>query len=167
MTDQPALASSPAETFPAAQPYAAQPYAEQPYAEQPWAAQPAGPVPMTPADETTWSTVGHLSWIAGSFLGLPFLAPLVLFLVLRERGPFVRHHAAEALNFQLSLLLYGLGVAAVGGILTLVTFGLLAPVWALAGGALVVVGVVLTVLAAVAASRGQWYRYPLTVRFVH
>ncbi len=125
-----------------------------------------GPAPMTPSDETTWSTVGHLSWIAGSFIGLPFLAPLVLFLVLRERGPFVRHHTAEALNFQLSLLLYGLGLAVVGGIVTLLTLGLTAPVWALATGVLVVAGVVLTVLAAVAASRGEWYRYPLTIRFV-
>lgn len=125
-----------------------------------------GPSPMTPADETTWSTVAHLSWLAGSLVGLPVLGPLVLWLVLRERGPFVRHHTAEALNLQLSVLLYGLGVAVVGGILSLVTFGVFAPVWALAGGVLVVVAVVLTVLGAVAASRGQWYRVPLTVRFV-
>lgn len=125
-----------------------------------------GPAPMTPADETTWATVGHLSWLAGSLVGLPVLGPLVLFLVLRERGPFVRHHLAEALNLQLSLLLYGVGLAVVGGVLTLLTFGVAAPVWALAGAALVVVGVVLTVMAAVAASRGQWYRVPLTIRFV-
>ncbi|MFC3687874.1 DUF4870 domain-containing protein [Aquipuribacter hungaricus] len=125
-----------------------------------------GPSPMTPADETTWSTVAHLSWLAGSLVGLPVLGPLVLWLVLRERGPFVRHHTAEALNLQLSVLLYGLGVAAVGGILTLVTFGVFAPVWALAGGMLVVAAVVLTVVGAVAASRGQWYRFPLTLRFV-
>ena len=125
-----------------------------------------GPAPMTPSDETTWSTVSHLSWLAGSLVALPFLAPLVLFLVLRERGPFVRHHTAEALNFQLSVLLYGVGLGVVGGILTLVTFGVLAPVLALALGALAVFGVVFTVLAAVASSRGQWYRYPLTIRFV-
>lgn len=125
-----------------------------------------GPTPMTPADETTWSTVGHLSWLAGSLVALPFLAPLVLWLVLRERGPFVRHHLTEAVNFQLSLLVYGLAVGVVGGLATLITVGLLAPVWALVGGALVVVGIVFTVLAAIAASRGQWYRYPLTIRFV-
>lgn len=125
-----------------------------------------GPAPMTPADETTWSTVAHLSWVAGSFVGLPFLAPVVLFLVLRERGPFVRHHTAEALNLQLSLLVYGLGLAVVGGVLSVLTFGVAVPVFALAGVALVVAGVVLSVIAAVASSRGQWYRYPWTVRFV-
>ncbi len=126
----------------------------------------SGPVPMAPDSEVTWSTVTHLSWIAGTLVALPFLAPLVLFLVLKDRGPFVRHHTAEALNFQLSLLLYGLGVAVVGGVITAVTLGVLAPVWALAGGALAVAGAVFTILAAVASSRGQWYRYPLTVRFV-
>lgn len=124
------------------------------------------PVPMTPSDETTWSTLSHLSWLVGSLVGLPVLAPLVAFLVLRSRGPFVRHHTAEALNFQLSLLLYGLVVAVVGGVATLITFGLLAPAWALAGLVLVIGGAVLTVVAAVAASSGQWYRYPLTIRFV-
>lgn len=125
-----------------------------------------GPAPMTPADETTWATVGHLSWLAGSLVGLPVLGPLVLFLVLRDRGPFVRHHTAEALNAQLSLLVYGLGVAVVGGIITVLTVSLFAPLWALAGVVLVVAGVVLTVLAAIAASRGQWYRYPWSIRFV-
>ncbi len=135
---------------------------------QPGPAYPAGrgPAPMTPSDETTWSTVTHLSWIAGSLIALPFLAPLVLFLVLKDRGPFVRHHTAEALNFQLSVLVYGLAVTALGGLLTLVTFGVLAPLWALAGGALVVAAAVFTVIAAIASSRGDWYRYPLTIRFV-
>lgn len=129
---------------------------------------PAGhvPVPMTPSDETTWSTLAHLSWLVGSLVGLPLLGPLVAYLVLRSRGPFVRHHTAEALNAQLSLLVYGLAVAVVGGLLTLITFGLLAPAWALAGLVLVIGGAVLTIVAAVAASGGRWYRYPLTIRFV-
>lgn len=153
-----------------------QPSQQLPPAPQPdWAPPPTdgstfpggrGPTPMTPADETTWSTVGHLSWLAGSLVGLPFAAPLVLWLVMRDRGPFVRHHLTEAVNFQLSLLVYGLAVGVLGGVLTLVTVGFFAPVWALLGGALVVAGIVLTVLAAVAASRGQWYRYPLTIRFL-
>jgi uncharacterized Tic20 family protein len=125
-----------------------------------------GPAPLTPSDETTWSTVGHLSWLAGSFVGLPVLGPLVLWLVLRERGPFVRHHLTDALNFQLSVMIYALGVALVGGVGAVVTLGLLLPVVAVAAVALVVVAAVLTVMAAVAAARGEWYRYPLTLRIV-
>ncbi|MFC5380044.1 DUF4870 domain-containing protein [Aquipuribacter nitratireducens] len=123
-----------------------------------------GPAPMTPSDETTWSTLGHLSWLAGSVVGLPFLGPLVLWLVLKDRGPFVRHHTAEALNFQVTVMLWLLGVGVVGGVATLVTFGVLAPALVLALVAVLVLAVVLTVVAAVAASRGEWYRYPLTLR---
>lgn len=125
-----------------------------------------GPAPLTPADETTWSTVGHLSWLAGSLVGLPVLGPLVLWLVLRDRGPFVRHHLTDALNFQLSLVVYALGLAVVGGLGAVVTVGLLAPALVVALLALAVLGVVLTVVAAVAAARGEWYRYPLTLRIV-
>ncbi|WP_336923625.1 DUF4870 domain-containing protein [Aquipuribacter sp. SD81] len=125
-----------------------------------------GPAPLTPADETTWSTVGHLSWLAGSLVGLPVLGPLVLWLVLRERGPFVRHHLTDALNFQLSLMVYALGLAVVGGLGTLLTVGLLLPALVVAVLAVAVLGVVLTVVAAVAAARGEWYRYPLTLRVV-
>ncbi len=130
------------------------------------AGRPVGSVPMTPADEITWSTLGHLSWIAGSFVGLPLLGPLVTYLVLRDRGPFVRHHNAEALNFQLSLALYALVGGVAGGVLTLVTLGLTAPLLGLGLLAVAVAGIVFSVLAAIAASRGEWYRYPLTIRFV-
>lgn len=158
MTEQPAPLGAPGAGHPTSPSgtYPAQPYPSG-----------RGPTPMTPADEVTWSTVAHLSWLAGSLVALPFLAPLVLFLVFKDRGPFVRHHTTEALNFQLSLLAYGLAIGVVGGILTLVTLGLLAPVLALAAGALVVAGIVFTIIAAIAAGKGEWYRYPLTVRFVH
>lgn len=160
MTEQPVPKTAYPGTTPGAHPGALPGGAPQPYPGG------SGPVPMTPASETTWSTVAHVSWLAGTLVALPFLAPLVLFLVLKDRGPFVRHHTVEALNFQLSLVLYGLGIAVFGGLVTAVTLGVFAPLWALAAGALVLAGAVFTVLAAVAASRGQWYRYPLTVRFV-
>jgi uncharacterized Tic20 family protein len=91
-------------------------------------------------------------------LSLGFVPPLVLWLVFRGRGPFLEHHAKESLNFQLASLL----ALVVSGVLVVVTFGLASPV--LFG--LLVVWVVLGVLAAVAASRWEWYRYPLTIRFI-
>ena len=130
------------------------------------AAWPAGPVPMTPADQTTWATLGHLAWVAGSFVGVPPLGPLVTYLVLKDRGPYVRHHNAQALNFQLSVFLYALAATALGGVLAVVTLGLAAPLLVVLVVAIGIAGIVLSVLAAVAASRGQWYRYPLTIQFV-
>lgn len=130
------------------------------------AGRPAGPVPMTPSDEITWSTLGHLAWVVGSFVGLPPLGPLVTYLVLKDRGPYVRHHNAQALNFQLSLVVYLLGASVLGGLVTLVTLGLAAPLLVVVVAGIGIAGIVLSILAAIAASRGQWYRYPLTLQFV-
>lgn len=85
-----------------------------------------------------------------------FIAPLVIYLVNGEKDPFVRHHAAEALNFQITLLI-GYVVAFA---LSLILIGLiLLPV-------LFVLGIVFLILAAVAANKGEWYRYPVSIRLV-
>ena len=106
---------------------------------------------MSPADEKLWATLIQLG---GLFFG--FLAPLIGFLVLKDRGPFVRHYAATALNFQLTLLIVNI----IGGILTLVLIGfvILFAAW--------LVGIVFSIIAAVKANRGEWYQYPATIRFV-
>ncbi|MFH4289592.1 DUF4870 domain-containing protein, partial [Acinetobacter baumannii] len=70
---------------------------------------------MSPADEKLWSTMVQLG---GLFFG--FLAPLIGYLILKDRGPFVRAHTATALNFQLTLLIAYL----VGGLLSIVVIGL-------------------------------------------
>ncbi|UZN01801.1 DUF4870 domain-containing protein [Cellulomonas sp. S1-8] len=117
-----------------------------------WAAPP--PPPLRPEDERTWAILGHLL----PLLGVGFLAPLVVWLVFRGRGPFLEHHAKESLNFQITLLIAGIA----GAVLTAVTFGLASPVLIALG----VAWVVLAILAAVAASRWEWYRYPATLRLV-
>jgi hypothetical protein len=50
--------------------------------------------------------MAHLSALIGLVLGLAFIGPLVVYVVKRD-DPFVQRHAAEALNFNLSLLAYG------------------------------------------------------------
>ncbi len=103
-----------------------------------------------------WSTLIHLSPLIAGFVGLPFLGPLIGYLVLRDRGPFVRWHTAQALNFQLTVLLAYI----VSGLLTIVVIGffLLVAVW--------VVSIVFMIMAAVAANRGEYYKYPATITFV-
>ena len=93
----------------------------------------------------------HLGWL----VALPVLVPFVLYLVKRD-DPFVRHHAAEALNFHLCMLVYT-GIAFV---LLLVLIGVvLLPLLGL-------LAVVCTVLACVAVADGRPYRYPLTLHMV-
>jgi uncharacterized Tic20 family protein len=121
---------------------------------QPYAA--AGPAPLSPSDERTWSIAAHLSPFLASFVGLPFLGPLVIYLVFRDRGPFVRHHAAQALNFQI--------IVAIGILISLPLMIII--VGFITAGIIAVAAVVFQIVAAVEANNGKWYRYPLTPDWV-
>ena len=108
-----------------------------------------GPPPQ--GEDTLWAVLAHLSVFA-----FPFLGPLVIYLVKRDESPFTRQHAAEALNFHITVLIASI----VSAVLMLVLIGFLLL-------AVVVIGsMVLGIVAAVAAGRGQPYRYPLTLRLV-
>ena len=106
---------------------------------------------MNPSDEKLWATLINLG---GLFFG--FLAPLIGYLVLKDRGPFVRSHSATALNFQLTLLI----AYVVGSILSIVIIGIFILL------AAYILNIVLCIVAAVKANRGEWYRYPLSITFV-
>jgi uncharacterized Tic20 family protein len=94
--------------------------------------------------------------LLGAGLAMAFLVPLVILLVKGKESAFVRHHAVESLNFQLSMLIY----LFVSILLALLLVGLLIlPV-------LGVLWLVFVVLATIKASNGEGYRYPLTIRFV-
>ena len=82
-------------------------------------------------------TLAVLAHVLAIFFG--FLGPLVIYLIARPEQRFARHHASEALNFSITLF-----IAAI--------------VW--------IGGLVLHILAAVAANRGEWYRYPVNLRLV-
>jgi hypothetical protein len=108
---------------------------------------------MSPADEKLWATLIHVGGIIFSFL-----PALIGYLVLRDRGPFIRAHTATALNFQISYYIY----AAVLVPITIVTIGFGSILYA----PLAIIGLVFMILAALAANRGQGYSYPLTIKFV-
>lgn len=109
------------------------------------------PQPMNPADEKLWATLVH---VGGIFFG--FLPALIGYLVLKDRGPFVRSQTATALNFQLTLLI----AEVVGYILMIVFVGfLIVP-------AVYVIRIVFSIIAAIKANQGLWYRYPLSITFV-
>lgn len=121
---------------------------------------------MSAPDERTWAMLSHLAPFAGSFLGLPVVGPLVVYLVHRDRSPFVRRHASAALNFQIMLLIVFAVGFALAIPLTLLTAGIALLVALPLGLFVAVAAIVLQVVGAVAASRGQDFQYPLTPRFV-
>jgi uncharacterized Tic20 family protein len=102
------------------------------------------------------AAAAHLSTFAG--LVIPFgsvIGPLAVWLTRRHRDPFIDQTGREALNFGISIALYGS--------LLLVAALMLVGIPLLMVG--VVAWVVLASLAAVKASQGQPYRYPLTLRW--
>lgn len=129
---------------------------------------PYGP-PPTPAagsqDERTWALLSHIGSLVTAWFAFGFLAPLVVMLV-KGDSPFVRRHAVESLNFQISMLIYSIVGVVLGFLVVLLTLGIgllvvvpIAAVWALA--VLVVI-----LIATVRAGNGEDYRYPLTIRFI-
>jgi len=133
--------------------------------QPPYPHQQYSPAPMSPQDERMWGMFGHLSAIAASLLTLPFLGPLIIFLVLKDRSGFVRGHSAEALNMTISLIIYEIALSIVLGVITVVTLGLGSFLFFLLGVPAIVF-LVFTIMAAVAANQGKVYRYPLIIRLV-
>lgn len=123
-----------------AQPAYGQP---QPYG----AAQPA----LSDADQRMWSMLAHLG---GILFG--FLAPLIVYLVQRERGEFVKKQSVEALNWQITMAI-GQFVSA---ILWLIVIGIVGSI----GFSLLTL--IFGIIAGMAVNRGEDYRYPWALRLV-
>ncbi len=109
-------------------------------------------------DACTWSMLSHLSGMLAIF-GVPFLhilGPLAIWLWKGKEYPFVDDQAKEALNFQISMSIYGL----VGWLLTLILIG-----WVILG-LLIIANIILVLRAASRARKGDAYRYPFNLRLV-
>jgi uncharacterized Tic20 family protein len=119
---------------------------------------PMGPINpgMSPDSERNWAVAAHLSSFAAAYVALGFLGPLVVMLLIGDRSPFARRHAVDALNFNLSWLIY----LAVSGVLVFIIIGIPMLI------ALGIAYLVLVIMGAVAASKGAEFRYPLSIRFV-
>lgn len=116
---------------------------------------------ISPAEERQWGMISHAIPAAAVVLSagtLGFVASLVVYLIYKDKGPFVKAHAANSLNVQISMLIWWV----VAGIVTLFSLGLLfpilfvPPIWAL----------VLHVMGALKANEGQWWQPPLTFKLV-
>ncbi len=105
-----------------------------------------------------WAMICHLAGLAG--VVVPFVgnivAPLVVWQIKKDDYPFVDEQGKEAVNFQISMTIYGLISVALSFVC--IGFFLLAAVG--------VVDLVFLLIAAVKANNGQHYHYPLTIRSI-
>ena len=111
------------------------------------------------AEARNWGMFCHLAGFAGYVVPIPganILGPLVVWQMKKDQIPFVDFCGKEALNFQITLFI----ALVVSAVLCIALIGfLLLPV-------VLVYGVVMKILAAIKAANGEYYRYPLTLRFV-
>jgi uncharacterized Tic20 family protein len=120
-----------------------------------------------------------------------FIAPIVLWSLNKEKSDYVDHHGKQAINFQMSILIYAL----ILGLITVpfFVFGLFShfdlfdintfnsitinltkpsPLLYIGGalGGLAVVGFILELifilLASIKSRDGEFYKYPLTINFI-
>ena len=116
--------------------------------------------PVSPNDPArSWNVACHLAALTGLVTVVGFiLGPLIVWLLKKADYPSVDHHGKEAVNFQLSVLLYSFGL----GVTSAFTCGLTVPLLLV----LVVAQVVLVVVASIKVGNGEDYRYPLTLRLI-
>lgn len=100
------------------------------------------------SDEKTLAILSHvLTFIA------PVLAPLIIYLVKKDDSEFVRQHALESLNFQITVVILVI-------VLFVSLIGILF-VWAVG-----LIATVLVIVATIKASEGKLYKYPLNIRLI-
>ena len=115
---------------------------------------------MSPQDERTWGAIGHGAALvamicSAGFLG--FLGSLAVYVIYKDRGPFVRAHAANSLNVQITMFIW---IVISIPMILLLGLGLLTLI------AAPFVAGLLHVIGAMKAYQGEWWNPPLTPRFV-
>jgi len=110
-------------------------------------------------DACTWAMLCHifgLGWLVIPAIG-GIIGPLICWQIKKDLHPFVDRHGKEALNFQISMLIYSaisvplIPVCGIGIALLL---------------AVVIADIIFVIIAAIKAGKGAEYRYPITIRFV-
>lgn len=109
------------------------------------------------ADECTWGMVAHLAALAGFVI--PFgsvLGPLVVWLIKKDTMPLVDDQGKEALNFQITMLIGFIICLVLAFVVVGIFLGLL----------LGLADLVMVIMAAVKAQKGEKYRYPFAIRLI-
>ncbi len=150
---------------PAEKPKVETPAEQETSAEQPEVVQEGPGSKEIDKDARMWAMICHLGGLGGLLPIVPaigsIIAPLIIWQVKKDEDPFIDEQGKEAVNFQISMLLYALagsvmcGITCIGAVLIPFVVGVVA-----------IFDIVFLLIAAVKANNGLHYRYPLTIRFI-
>ncbi|PPC92815.1 MAG: hypothetical protein CTY33_10330 [Methylotenera sp.] len=103
-------------------------------------------------DEKNIATVTHLGGTVFSFI-----PALIVWILKKDDSVYIAAQAKEALNFQITVLI----AQFIAGILAFIFIGFvfMVIIW--------LANIVLCIIAAISTSKGEDYRYPLTIRLVN
>ncbi|HEY8118420.1 MAG TPA: DUF4870 domain-containing protein [Methylophilaceae bacterium] len=104
------------------------------------------------ADEKNIAVLTHLGGTLFSFI-----PALIVWLLKREDSPYIGDQAREALNFQITVLI----AQVVSSILIIILVGFVLM------GLVYLANIIFCIVAAVAASKGEDYRYPFNLRLIN
>lgn len=102
-------------------------------------------------DPKSFALLLHLSSLL-----FPLFGPLVMWLIGKDKDPFVDAHGKSAVNFHISMTIYY-----IGSLLLMIVFIGVFMIFAL-----VIIQLIFTIIAAVKANNGEHYSYPLTIQFI-
>lgn len=109
-------------------------------------------------DEKTLGMLCHLLGILTGFIG-----PLILWLVKKDTSRYIDYHGREALNFQITLFIVLFTLTILTMFLMIIFIGiLLIPVIIM----IPILALIVEIIAAVAAQKGEFYRYPCCIRLI-
>ena len=108
---------------------------------------------LTPSnDDKNIATVTHLGGTVFSFI-----PALIVWILKKDDSAYIGDQAKEALNFQITVIIAQFIAAILAWVL--IGFILFPIIW--------VVNIVFCIIAAIASSKGETYRYPLCLRLIN
>ncbi|MDD2933531.1 MAG: DUF4870 domain-containing protein [Methylotenera sp.] len=108
---------------------------------------------VTPSsDDKNIATITHLCGVLFSLI-----PALIVWILKKDDSAYIADQAKEALNFQITVLL----AQFIAGVLVFILIGFLFIfiIW--------VINIVFCIIAAISTSKGENYRYPLTLRLIN
>ncbi len=117
-------------------------------------------------EEKTFGMLCHLSALA--LFVLPsfgnIFGPLIIWLIKKDQSAWLDRQGKEALNFQISIVIYVFAAFFLMFLLAITVIGI--PLAVLIGLGLAAFWLIMVIMASIEANNGKDFRYPLSIRFI-
>ena len=125
---------------------------------------PVPATPLSPQEERQWAMLAHLSVLLNLITGfLGVLAPLVMYMIYKDRSRYVAYQSLQSLVMQLIWWVGGgilTGIAwAITGVLSAVVIGILCIPFALIISVMPLAAIIYGIIAGVQTSQGRDFKY--------